>query len=140
MLFSFFQKSTEDTYTLCKDGKDNDGDKLIDCKDPDCKFFSHCQPDAGPADLPQPDAPAGGPLVKPSTGIDCNWYAAGTAKLDPLFGQYEINTDDGSIYEKASKTWLRSKSSQGKAVNGIYWNVHAPSPSAPRSASSWWPA
>ncbi|MGH7389543.1 MAG: hypothetical protein ACREM3_08800 [Candidatus Rokuibacteriota bacterium] len=33
------QKATE----ICNDGKDNDGDKLVDCKDPDCATDAACQ-------------------------------------------------------------------------------------------------
>lgn len=120
----------ENTYQLCTDKKDNDGDGKTDCDDPDCKVFIHCKPDASVPDVyVAPDAGSGN--VAPSTGILCTWYAQGTAKLNPMFGQYEINTDDGSIYEKSSKKWLRSKGSPGQTVNGIYYNVRTISSSAP---------
>ena len=32
----------EDTASQCQDGKDNDGDGLVDCDDPDCKGFIFC--------------------------------------------------------------------------------------------------
>jgi hypothetical protein len=31
------------TPEVCNDGKDNDGDKLVDCKDPDCATDPVCQ-------------------------------------------------------------------------------------------------
>lgn len=36
---AYAQKATE----VCNDGKDNDGDKLVDCKDPDCAVDPACQ-------------------------------------------------------------------------------------------------
>lgn len=53
--------------TECTDGKDNDGDKLIDCDDPDCKPLPVCggrvdaRPDVQRTDGPRPDRPADSP-------------------------------------------------------------------------------
>lgn len=68
----------ESDATQCKDGRDNDGDGLIDCKDPDCSHIAYCsatldgqvpvdgapKPDGPPTPdqfVPRPD------LVKPSS-------------------------------------------------------------------------
>ena len=93
---------------------------------PDAPLPDSMKPDA----LLPPDAstPA---AIRPSTGIPCNWYSLGTAALDPFWGQYEFNTDDGSIYDKATTKYLRSKNKIGQAENGIYFNIktNAGSPS-----------
>ena len=46
---------TEDSPSLCSDGKDNDGDGFVDCLDQDCVAFAFCR-DLGSADRPLPDA------------------------------------------------------------------------------------
>lgn len=64
--------AVEDTKQLCQDGKDNDGDKFIDCKDQDCWAFAFCQNnDSGPRDgTPLEGQPADLPLVDNAAAVD----------------------------------------------------------------------
>jgi hypothetical protein len=39
---SICQPATSESYEICFDGSDNDGDGMIDCNDPDCGFDSAC--------------------------------------------------------------------------------------------------
>lgn len=55
--------SVENTYALCTDGKDNDGNGKTDCDDPQCQQFSVCQtPEATCTDKKQNGN---------ETGVDC---------------------------------------------------------------------
>lgn len=70
----------ESTSAQCKDGKDNDGDGYIDCKDQDCQGFKFCgKPDGGPKD---------GPADK---------TAKDTATTDIPVGDTLVTTDSSSV-------------------------------------------
>ncbi len=53
------EPAAEDTLAACQDGRDQDGDGLTDCADPDCQVFVACAarpagPDAAPGDAAGP--------------------------------------------------------------------------------------
>lgn len=57
---------TESSADTCSNGRDDDGDALVDCRDPACTIFTFCAgtdggpPDAGPVDAPPFDGDAPG--------------------------------------------------------------------------------
>lgn len=57
---------TESTADACSNGRDDDGDSLIDCSEPSCRLFTFCAEadagltDAGPVDAPPFDGDAPG--------------------------------------------------------------------------------
>jgi hypothetical protein len=64
--------SLEGDTLSCNDGRDNDGDGLVDCQDPGCAVLDWCTgvPDAGRPDAGRPDAarPDAGPIPGPQCG------------------------------------------------------------------------
>lgn len=73
----------ESTLAACTDGLDNDGDRLVDCADPDCQVFIACAPTTDPtsdADVtsPSPDTAVANPVgcvdhdeCDPDRGVLC---------------------------------------------------------------------
>lgn len=61
---------------ICDNGKDDDGDKLVDCDDPDCK----CEPKPSPS--PTPGKPCS-PGYWKNHESDFNQYCQQAADLDP---------------------------------------------------------
>jgi hypothetical protein len=62
-------KIPENTAAKCQDGLDNDGDGLVDCRDPDCAALTFC-PDAGIPKDGRADSDAL-PTIPCQTHCDC---------------------------------------------------------------------